>query len=223
MYLYKYRYMMYDIWIYELVFCATCCVVVRWQEAPNTICTALHHFSARSKCSSRPNSHQKVLKRNRQKPEKKYSVVIFIYFQQSLKQKSPCQLHTTCVFFHLAGWHIFSAFSTEDSCRKPAGSVPAQQSARWKNDRNVWKSCGKSKRKLVPQKLTGLHGLDSDWTWVKMKNQIRTFFNSWLRLFHLEKVFRSVWQSAELQWYNAIKIQVQPFLLSLSKAYGYTV
>ena len=31
----------------------------------------LHHFSARSKCSSRPNSHQKALKRNRQKPEKK--------------------------------------------------------------------------------------------------------------------------------------------------------
>ena len=80
----KYRYMMYDIWIYELVFCATCCVVVRWQEAPNTICTALHHFSARSKCSSRPNSHQKVLKRNRQKPEKKGTQWWFSYIFSNL-------------------------------------------------------------------------------------------------------------------------------------------
>lgn len=146
----------------------------------------------------------------------------FHIFSAIFKTKKPMPItYNLCILSPCWMAHFLRIF-TEDSCRKPAGSVPAQRSALWKNDRNVWKSCGKSRRKLAPQNSPGLHDgsrkLNMSLGW-----RIRwgRFFNSWLRLFHLEKVFRSVWQSAELQWYNAIKIQVQPFLLSLSKAYAY--
>lgn len=161
---------MYDVWIYELVFCATCCVVVRWQEAPNTICTALHHFSARSKCSSRPNSHQKVLKRNRQKPDKKSTQwVIFMYFQQSLKQKKTMPItYNLCIRKHVWDRKNGTYFSPRTVAGSPSDQCPHNGAHSERTTETFGRAAAKANGNLLPQINEKLHGstlTEHEWKW----------------------------------------------------------
>jgi len=119
------------------------------------------------------------LKRNRQKPDKKGTQWLksgdFHIFLDIFKTKSPCQLHTTCVFFHLAGWHIFSPRTVAGS---PQDQCPHNGAQSERTTETFGRAAAKANGNLLPQ--IPRDSTDSTKTEheFRMKNQIRTFFNS---------------------------------------------